>query len=515
MTRPLKRILCAAALAGLAALPALAQDWVPYDRQPAKVLEINAQGLRAFGEKVYYEYRELWVSGTYGPTVIRAQANCATRERGDLQRDGSYAMRGVYAGTGQEAQLKLACRLAGLAQEAASSATSTSSTASASPGPQVPSYTASVTAPPTSALPGGSAIQLLSPPQPDPSAQLRWTKPESRPPLKVAFAYVGQIGDGGWTFAHDRGRKALELQLNRRTQVTWIENVPEGPAGVAVFQSLVDKGNTLIFATSLGHGEAVHRVAAANPGVKFEHAGGWQAARNVRNYEIRTEEGAYLAGIVAGHMSRSGIIGLVAPIAVPEIVRNINAFTLAARSVNPKVRTRVAWVGKWFDPAGEAQAAQELIAGGADVLLQNTDSSAVLATAQRLGKRAIGWDSDMSAYGPTAHLGSVAMNWGPYYVRAAGNAIDGSWTSGRSRGGVRQDAIGLVSLASDVPGAARERIAQVSDGLKNGSFSIWRGPIATNEGRQMIGPDAAIDEAHLETLYFLVEGVEGRLPALK
>lgn len=485
----MRRRLCAAALASLAALPAWAQDWVPYDRQPAKVLEINAQSLRADGDKVFYEYRDIWVSGNIRPTVIRAQANCATRERGDLQRDGSYALRGVYAGTGQEAQLKLACRLAGLARDEPTAALA-----------------------PMAPLAADSAIQLLPPPQP---AQLRQITPESRPPLKVAFAYVGPIGDGGWTYAHDRGRKALELQLDRRTQVTWVENVPEGPAGVATFQSLVDKGNTLIFATSFGHGEAVHRVAAANPGVKFEHAGGWQAARNVRNYEIRTEEGAYLAGIVAGHMTRGNIIGLVAPIPIPEIVRNINAFTLGARSVNPKVRTRVAWVGKWFDPAGEAQAAQELFAGGADVLLQNTDSSAVLATAQRLGKRAIGWDSDMSAYGPKAHLASVAMNWGPYYVRAAGNAINGSWSSGRSKGGVRQDAVELVSLAGDVPGAARQQIALVSEGLKNGSFSIWRGPIATNEGRPMVGADAVIDDAHLETLYFLVDGVEGRLPALK
>ena len=117
-------------------------------------------------------------------------------------------------------------------------------------------------------------------------------------------------------------------------------------------------------------------------------------------------------------MTKTNTLGVVGSIPIPEVVRNINSFTLGAQSVNPKIKTKVVWVGDWFNPPKETEAATSLINGGADVLMQNTDSSAVLQTAEKMGKRAFGWDSDMTAYGPKAHLGSAIINWAPYYVKA-------------------------------------------------------------------------------------------------
>ncbi|MGZ5195942.1 MAG: BMP family ABC transporter substrate-binding protein, partial [Ramlibacter sp.] len=237
-------------------------------------------------------------------------------------------------------------------------------------------------------------------------------------PLKIAFAYVGPVGDGGWTFAHDNARKAIEKTYGDKIVTTYVEKVPEGADAERVFRDMVGQGNKLIFGTTFGYMEPMLKVAADSKDVKFEHATGYKSAENLRAYDSRTYEGAYMAGVIAGGMTKSNTLGVVGSIPIPEVIRNINSFTLGAQSVNPKVKTKVVWVGDWFNPPKETEAATSLINGGADVLMQNTDSSAVLQTAEKMGKRAFGWDSDMSSYGPKAHLGSAVINWGPYYIKA-------------------------------------------------------------------------------------------------
>ncbi|MFM8823269.1 MAG: BMP family ABC transporter substrate-binding protein, partial [Limnohabitans sp.] len=237
-------------------------------------------------------------------------------------------------------------------------------------------------------------------------------------PLKVAFAYVGPVGDGGWTFAHDNARKALEKQFGDKIVTSFVEKVPESADAERVFRDLASQGNKVIFGTTFGYMDPMLKVAADNKEIKFEHATGYKTADNMRTYDSRTYEGAYMAGVIAGKMTKSNTLGVVASIPIPEVIRNINTFTLGAQSVNPKVKTKVVWVNEWFNPPKETEAATALINGGADVLMQNTDSPAVLQTAEKMGKRAFGWDSDMTAYGPKAHLGSAVINWAPYYIKA-------------------------------------------------------------------------------------------------
>ena len=351
-------------------------------------------------------------------------------------------------------------------------------------------------------------------PAPAPAPVAAAPAPAPKPePLKVAFAYVGPVGDGGWTFAHDNGRKEIEKVYGDKIVTSFVEKVPESADAERVIRDMAGQGNKLIFGTTFGYMEPMLKVAADTKGVKFEHATGYKTADNMRTYDSRTYEGAYMAGVIAGKMSKSGTVGVVGSIPIPEVIRNINSFTLGAQSVNPKVKTKVVWVNEWFNPPKETEAATALINGGADVLFQNTDSSAVLQTAEKMGKRAFGWDSDMTAYGPKAHLASAIINWGPYYVKAVGEALEGKWTGGTSAWwGVKEGAIDIVSIAADVPEDTKKKVEEVKAGLKDGSFSIWKGPIMDNTGKVLIAKDTVADDKFLGGLKTYVKGVEGKVP---
>jgi basic membrane protein A and related proteins len=337
-------------------------------------------------------------------------------------------------------------------------------------------------------------------------------KPE---PLKIAFAYVGPVGDGGWTFAHDNGRKAVEKEFGDKVVTSFVEKVPEAADAERVFRDMVGQGNKLIFGTTFGYMEPMLKVAPDAKDVKFEHATGYKTADNLRTYDSRTYEGAYMAGVIAGSMTKTNTLGVVGSIPIPEVVRNINAFTLGAQSVNPKIKTKVVWVNEWFNPPKETEAATALINGGADVLMQNTDSAAVLKTAEEKGKRAFGWDSDMTAYGPKAHLGSAVINWAPYYIKATRDALEGKWTTGKAWWGVKEGAIDMVSIAQDVPAEAKANVDKVKAGLKDGSFAIWKGPITDNTGKVQIEKDKVADDEFLGGIKFYVKGVEGKVPGDK
>ena len=345
---------------------------------------------------------------------------------------------------------------------------------------------------------------------PAPAASAPAPKPE---PLKIAFAYVGPVGDGGWTFAHDNARKALEKEFGDKIATSFVENVPESADAERVIRDMAGQGNKLIFGTTFGYMDPMLKVAADTKGVFFEHATGYKQSENMRTYDTRTYEGAYMAGVIAGKMTKSNVLGVVASVAIPEVLRNINAFTLGAQSSNPKIKTKVVWIGEWFNPPQETEAATSLINGGADILFQNTDSPAVLKTAQEKGKRAFGWDSDMSAYAPKAHLASSAINWAPYYIKATHEVMDGTWKGGGHRwGGVKEGAIDLVSIADDVPAETKAKIDEIKAGLKDGSFAIWKGPIVDNTGKVQIKKDEVADDKFLGGLGFYVKGVEGKVP---
>lgn len=375
---------------------------------------------------------------------------------------------------------------------------------------------AALTAVASAALVGCGKKEAAAPAAPTASAPAAAASAPKAEPLKIAFAYVGPVGDGGWTFAHDNGRKALEKEFGDKVKTSFVESVPESADAERVIRDMVGQGNKLIFGTTFGYMETMLKVAADSKDVKLEHATGYKQADNLRTYDSRTYEGAYMAGVIAGKMTKTNTLGVVASVPIPEVVRNINSFTLGAQSSNPKIKTKVVWVNEWFNPPKETEAATSLINGGADVLFQNTDSPAVLKTAEAKGKRAFGWDSDMTAYGPKAHLASAVINWGPYYIKATKEALDGTWKGGTGAWwGVKEGAIDIVSIAEDVPAETKAKVAEVKKGLADGSFVIWKGPITDNAGKVQVAKDAVADDKFLGGLNFFVKGVEGKVPGAK
>ena len=352
----------------------------------------------------------------------------------------------------------------------------------------------------------------------EPAAPAPTTAPAAAPaaePLKAAWVYVGPVGDAGWTYAHDQGRKAVEAEFGDKVKTTIVEKVPEGADAERVIRDLAAQGNKIIFATSFGYMEPMLKVAGEFPDVKFEHATGYKMASNMRLYDAKFYEDAYVAGIIAGTMSKSGTIGFVGSFPIPEVLRNINAYTLGAQSVNPKIKTKVVWVSTWFDPPKEGEAAQSLINGGADVLLQNTDSSAVLQTAEKNGKYAFGWDSDMSAFAPKAHLASCIVDWGGYYKKAVKDVIDGSWKTERTVWGVKEGQNDLVKVADVVPEDTKKKVDEAKAGMKAGTFEVFTGPVVTNDGKEVLAKGVAADQAWKDKIDFYVKGVEGKIPSAK
>jgi len=332
-------------------------------------------------------------------------------------------------------------------------------------------------------------------------------------PLKVAFVYVGPVGDAGWTYAHDAGRKEVEAKFGDKVKTSFVENVPESAADAErVFRDLATQGNKVIFGTSFGFMESMLKVAKEFPDVKFEHATGFKTADNLGQYDVRTYEGAYLAGVVAGKMSKSGKLGVVGSVPIPEVIRNIDSFTLGARSVNPKATTRVVWVNKWFDPGKEREAATTLIGQGVDVLMQNTDSAAVVQTAQEKGVYAIGWDSDMTKFGEKAHLAASMNKWGVYYTKVVGDVLDNKWKPETIWWGLKEGMIDLGAYNAVVPEDVKALVETKKKGIIDGSASIWKGPLKDNTGKEVLPADKVADDGFLHGIKFYVEGVEGKIP---
>ncbi|HEU4844014.1 MAG TPA: BMP family ABC transporter substrate-binding protein [Burkholderiaceae bacterium] len=331
-------------------------------------------------------------------------------------------------------------------------------------------------------------------------------------PLKVGFVYVGPVGDAGWTYAHEQGRLAMEKELGAKVKTTYVENVPEGADAERVIRKLAADGNKLIFTTSFGFMNPTEKVAKAYPNVVFEHATGFKTGKNLGTYETKTYEGAYLLGVVAGKMTKSNVLGMVASFPIPEVIRNINAFTLGAQSVNPAIKTKVIWVSSWYDPAKERQAAETMIAQGADVLTQNTDSPATLQAAQEKGIYAFGWDSDMTKFAPKAHLTASVNSWGGFYTDTAKAVMAGTWKPTDVHGGLKEGMIKMSPLNAAVKPDAAKAFEEKKALMASGKFTPFQGPIKDQSGAIKVAAGAVMPFKDLMSMNFYVQGVEGSIP---
>ena len=334
---------------------------------------------------------------------------------------------------------------------------------------------------------------------------------DERPPLKVGFVYVSPIGDAGWTYQHDLGRRAMEKALGTTVKTTVVESVAEGPDAERVMRDLARQGNRLIFATSFGYLEPALRVAAEFPDVRFEQTGGYKTAPNLNTYNARYYEGRYLAGLLAGKVSKSGVAGYVAGFPVPEVIQGINAFTLGMRAVNPKATVKVVWLDTWFDPAREREAALTLINQGADVLTNHSASTAVVQAAEEKGVGVVAYQSDMRRIAPHAQLTAITHEWGGYYTKVARSVIDGSWKPVPVWGGMKDGFVRLAPLNPSVPKDVAALVAAREADLVAGRLHPFAGRIVDREGRVQQA-SGVMPDAKIATMNYFVEGVVGTLP---
>ena len=327
---------------------------------------------------------------------------------------------------------------------------------------------------------------------------------------KVGFVYVGPVGDHGWTYRHDKGREQVEQELGVET--TFVESVAEGADAERVIRKLASSGHNVIFTTSFGYMNPTVKVAKQFPNVMFEHATGYKRADNVSTYSGRFYEGRTVIGTIAGHMSKSGVVGYIASFPIPEVIRGINAFTIAMRKINPDAVVKVVWVNSWYDPGKEGDAAKALIDQGADIITQHTDSPAPLQVAEQRGVFAFGQASDMAAFAPKSQLTAIVDDWGPYYVARVKAAMDGTWKSEDTWDGLEPGMVVMAPYGEAVPSEVREAADAVRNDIVSGALHPFQGPIKNQAGELVAKEGEVIDDGTLLGMNYYVEGVQGEIP---
>ncbi|WP_413284325.1 BMP family ABC transporter substrate-binding protein [Vibrio sp. MA40-2] len=331
-------------------------------------------------------------------------------------------------------------------------------------------------------------------------------------PMKVGFVYVGPVGDHGWSYEHDQGRKEMEKYFDGKVTTTYVESVPEGADAERVITQLAKSGHEIIFTTSFGYMNPTLKVAKRFPNVKFEHATGYKRSKNVSNYALRTYEGRYVSGVAAGLATKTNTLGYIASFPIPEVIRDINAVYLGAKSVNPDVKLKIVWVNTWYDPGKESDAANALIDQGVDIMIQHTDSPAPLIAAEKRGVMGIGQASDMSHFAPIAHMFSVRDVWAPHYIRTVQEVMDGTWKSEDYWGGFADDILHIASVNPTLPEDIKQAISATHDKIKSGEFHPFTGPMKDNTGKEVIPAGHTLTDTELAGINWYVEGIEAKIP---
>ncbi|MET4103022.1 basic membrane protein A [Roseovarius sp. MBR-78] len=330
---------------------------------------------------------------------------------------------------------------------------------------------------------------------------------------KVGFIYVGPIGDGGWTYEHDKGRLAVEAHFGDAVETIYQESVPEGADAERAITQMALQGADLIFTTSFGFMEPTLATAEKFPNVKFEHATGYKTAPNVSTYSARFYEGRAVQGHIAGKMTKSNIIGYIASYPIPEVIRGINAAYIHAKKANPDVAFKIIWAYTWFDPAKEADAAQALIEQGADVILQHTDSTAPQAAAAKAGNViTFGQASDMAEYAPHPRVSSIIDNWAPYYIARTQAVIDGTWESQQVWHGIDKGMVKIGEITDAVPADVKAEALALKAAMADGSYHPFTGPLKRQDGSAWLAEGEVADDGTLAGMDFYVEGISGQIP---
>jgi basic membrane protein A and related proteins len=327
-------------------------------------------------------------------------------------------------------------------------------------------------------------------------------------PLKVGFVYLGPIGDFGWTWAHEKGRKAMLAALGGKVTADYVENVPEDASATPVIKDLAAQGHKLIFTTTFGYMDQTMTVAADYPNTMFEHCTGYKHAKNVGTYNSRFHEGRAVEGTIAGMMSKTGTIGYLGSFKVPEVVLGVNAFALAAQAVNPNIKVKLVLIDSWFDPSKEAAATETLTNLGCDVVAPHTDSPAVLQVLEKKKLYGFGNAADMSRFAPHAQLTAIENIWGPYYISRAQAILDGKWEADDAWWGIKEGAVVMAPYNKAMPENVRAAADKIIAGYKDGSYDVFTGPISDQTGKERVAKGEKLTLKDLATIDWFVKGVQ-------
>jgi len=340
------------------------------------------------------------------------------------------------------------------------------------------------------------------------AASLLGSRAFAEEPLKVGFVYLGPIGDFGWTWAHEKGRKAMLAALGGKVTADYVENVPEDASATPVIKDLAAQGHKLIFTTTFGYMDQTMTVAADYPNTMFEHCTGYKHAKNVGTYNSRFHEGRAVEGTIAGMMSKTGTIGYLGSFKVPEVVLGVNAFALAAQAVNPNIKVKLVLIDSWFDPSKEAAATETLTNLGCDVVAPHTDSPAVLQVLEKKKLYGFGNAADMSRFAPHAQLTAIENIWGPYYISRAQAMLDGKWEADDAWWGIKEGAVVMAPYNKAMPENVRAAADKIIAGYKDGSYDVFTGPISDQTGKERVAKGEKLTLKDLATIDWFVKGVQ-------
>jgi simple sugar transport system substrate-binding protein len=334
--------------------------------------------------------------------------------------------------------------------------------------------------------------------------------------LTVGFIYVGPKDDYGYNQAHAEGAKALAKLPGIRIREE--ENVPETVAVQKTMESMVNlDGAKLLFPTSFGYFDPHILLEAAKfPDATFLHCGGLydetKHPKNVGSYFGYIDEAQFVAGVVAGLTTKTNKLGFIGAKPIPQVLRNINAFTLGARSVNPNVTTSVVFTGDWSMPVKEAEAANSLVDQGVDVLTMHVDSPKVIVElAERRGIFSSGYHASQAALAPKGYLTGAEWNWAKIYAQYVEWIKDGKPFPHLLRGGFKEGFVKMSPYGPAVSDAAKQKADEAKAKFMDGSMVIFRGPLADNTGKEVIpaGVNVVQTDVTLEKMAYLVQGVKG------
>lgn len=329
------------------------------------------------------------------------------------------------------------------------------------------------------------------------------------PMIKAGFIYVGPVGDGGWNFTHDKARKKMEKDLGY-VKTSYIENIETTTDAERVINRYILEGYDIIFTNSFEFEDVILDIAKKHPEVKFANCGAYKTAPNVGTYFGAMEESRYLTGIIGGMMTKSNRIGYVAAHPVPEVIRGINAFTIAARKVNPKAEVRVVWTHCWYDPGKEREAADALLDLGCDIIAQHQDSPAPQQVAEEHGVFSIGYDSNMKPFAPNSCLTSAVWDWTPYYINTVKALKEGAWKSDRFYGGIKEGIVDITEISEIVPLKVKHLVEENRNMIIAGNLNVFSGPVKSREGKIMIAKGKTPSLKDLFVMDYIVDGVLGK-----